>query len=246
MKADTLTVFLGEEGGIAHFAIDVSGIPDQEYGSRLRPGNHFIQPLAAAHVLSGNEAAILAQGRALLEWHNRHQFCGRCGGATALEKGGHQRHCVTCGELHFPRIDPVVIMLITHDDQCLLGQAYGPLADLGMYSALAGFIEQGESIEEAVRRETKEEAGIDVGDVTYHSSQPWPFPYSLMVGCFGAATSRTINSDPTEMNDVRWFERKEIINSLNGRHSTLKLPGTIAIAHHLIKAWATEKFGTST
>ena len=135
-------------------------------------------------------------------------------------------------------------MLIVDGENCLLGQSAGRLAKARMYSALAGFIDQGESIEEAVRREVKEESGIDVGAVHYHSSQPWPFPSSLMIGCHGQALSREINMDSTEMSDVRWFPRDEVAQAILQQHPTLKLPGKIAIAHHLIKAWAVDKVVT--
>ena len=129
-------------------------------------------------------------------------------------------------------------MLISDGDNCLLGQPHGPLVRTGMYSALAGFIDQGESIEEAVRREVKEEAGIDVGAVRYHSSQPWPFPSSLMIGCHGAAASREITIDGEEMADVRWCSRQAVLQALAHENPDLKVPGPIAIAHHLIHAWA--------
>jgi NAD+ diphosphatase len=129
-------------------------------------------------------------------------------------------------------------MLITNADDCLLGQSAGRLARTGMYSALAGFIDQGESIEEAVRREVREEAGVAVGEVRYHSSQPWPFPSSLMIGCHGKAASTAIAIDPTEMADVRWFSRADVKLALAQDNPELKVPGPIAIAHHLIKSWA--------
>jgi len=128
-------------------------------------------------------------------------------------------------------------MLITNGEDCLLGQSAGRLARTGMYSALAGFIDQGESIEEAVRREVREEAGVEVGEVRYHSSQPWPFPSSLMIGCHGKATSTDIEIDPNEMADVSWFSRSAVKQALDQANPELRVPGPIAIAHHLIKAW---------
>jgi NAD+ diphosphatase len=136
-------------------------------------------------------------------------------------------------------------MLIIDGSRCLLGQSAGRLARTGMFSALAGFVDQGESIEEAVRREVKEEAGIDVGTVAYHSSQPWPFPSSLMIGCHGRAESVRIDMDETEMAAVAWFEREEVAAALAGEHPTLKVPGPIAIAHHLIRAWLDDETGLS-
>jgi NAD+ diphosphatase len=152
-------------------------------------------------------------------------------------RGGHVRVCGACNSEHFPRTDPVAIMLISDGDRCLLGQARGRLAGSGMYSALAGFIDQGESIEEAVRREVREEAGVTVGAVSYHSSQPWPFPSSLMIGCLGRALTTDITIDPAEMADVAWFGRADVRAALLQEHPTLRVPGPIAIAHHLIKAW---------
>jgi NAD+ diphosphatase len=145
---------------------------------------------------------------------------------------------MACKAQHFPRTDPVAIMLISNGEHCLLGQSRGRLSRTGRYSALAGFIDQGESIEEAVRREVKEEAGIEVGEVRYHSSQPWPFPSSLMIGCHGVAATTDIRIDPEEMTDVRWFRREEVRAALRHENPNLQVPDAIAIAHHLIRAWA--------
>ena len=192
----------------------------------------------AATVLPQEQSGILAQSRSQIDWHKRHRYCSACGALTSQKRGGHVRKCPDCEAEHFPRTDPVAIMLIVDGDRCLLGQSAGRLARTGMYSALAGFIDQGESIEEAVRREVLEEAGISVGDVSYHSSQPWPFPSSLMIGCLGKAISTDIQIDTNEMADVRWFAREDVLQALNQEHPTLKVPGAIAIAHHLIKTWA--------
>ena len=140
-----------------------------------------------------------------------------------------------CGARHYPRTDPVVIMVVADGERCLLGRSARRVT--GLYSALAGFVDQGESIEEAVRREVREEAGIRVGAVRYHSSQPWPFPSSLMIGCHGQALSRDITIDPEEMTAVEWFHRDDVRNAMAGDHPDLNLPGPIAIAHHLIRAW---------
>ncbi|MCZ6659713.1 MAG: NAD(+) diphosphatase [Gammaproteobacteria bacterium] len=232
-------VLLGIGSGIAHFAIDVSALEDPEHALGLNDDWRFQDCRMAAMALSDTEAGIVAQARSQLGWHQRHQFCGVCGTRTEQLRGGHVRKCAACGAEHFPRTDPVAIMLISDGDDCLLGQPKGPLVRTGMYSALAGFIDQGESIEEAVRREVKEEAGIDVGAVRYHSSQPWPFPSSLMIGCHGLATSRDITIDTAEMADVRWCSRQSVLQALAHDNPDLKVPGPIAIAHHLIKAWAT-------
>ena len=148
------------------------------------------------------------------------------------------RNCASCGAEHFPRTDPVVIVVVSDGERCLLGQSWGRLAASKMYSALAGFMDQGESIEEAVAREVWEEAGIRAVDVRYHSSQPWPFPSSLMIGCHAAAATTDIHKDDEEMTDVRWFSRAEVRAALAGESETLSLPGPFAIAHHLIRSWA--------
>jgi NAD+ diphosphatase len=238
-------VFLGIADGVAHFAIDISEIGDPSFELNLPEAVSFSESRGAGMGLAdGAETGILAQARAQIGWHKSHRFCSTCGTQTAQEKGGHLRTCPQCNAQHFPRTDPVAIMVIEDGDRCLLGQSHGPLVQIGMFSALAGFIDQGESIEEAVRREIREEAGVQVGEVRYHSSQPWPFPSSLMIGCHGKALSSEITIDAAEMNDVRWFARDEVRAALNHSQEsqetqeTFKLPGPIAIAHHLIKAWA--------
>lgn len=179
----------------------------------------------------------LAQGASLLAWHHSHRFCGRCGGKTQMRIGGYKRSCENCGAEHFPRTDPVAIMLTVSGDKCLMGR--GPHFGPGMYSCLAGFIEPGETIENAVRRETWEESGIRVGRVSYHASQPWPFPYSLMIGCFGEALNDDIEFDGKELEDCRWFSRAEVIQMIDGTHpDALSIPPKTAIASHLIRAWA--------
>lgn len=179
----------------------------------------------------------LAQGAALLAWNHNHRFCGRCGTESDMRAGGYKRACPKCGAEHFPRTDPVVIMLAVTPDRCLLGRS--PHFMPGMYSCLAGFVEPGETIENAVRRETFEESGIRLGRVVYHASQPWPFPYSLMIGCFGEALSEEINADAAELEDCRWFTRAETRQIVAGTHPDgVLVPPRMAIAHHLIKAWA--------
>ena len=240
-RMDIPPVFLGLLDGIAHYAIDVSILSDPISDLALTDDWQFEDSRMAAMVLPAEQSGILAQGRSQIDWHNRHRFCGVCGAPTSQARGGHVRQCSLCHAEHFPRTDPVAIMLVVNDEQCLLGQSAGRLARSGMYSALAGFIDQGESIEEAVRREVREEAGVDVGRVTYHSSQPWPFPSSLMIGCHGEAVSTDIRIDSNEMADVRWFSRDDVLRALDQKHPTLKVPGAIAIAHHLINAWAFEE-----
>jgi NAD+ diphosphatase len=231
-------VFLGRLDGVAHFAIDVSEIDEPLRALQLDAAWRFEDARAAAALLSPPETGILAQSRSQVDWHRRHQFCSVCGQRTVQGLGGHVRRCTACQAEHFPRTDPVAIMLVCDGDRCLLGQTRGRLARTGTYSALAGFIDQGESIEEAVRREVMEEAGIEVGEVRYHSSQPWPFPASLMIGCHARALTTAIRKDDEEMTDVRWFSRAEVLAALRGEHPQLRVPAPIAIAHHLIKAWA--------
>jgi NAD+ diphosphatase len=238
LDIDVKPVFLGFMERKAHFALDISEIHDPVHELNLSPGWQFKEARGAAMEISGPETGILAQSRAQIDWHARHRFCSVCGERTEPGKGGHVRKCAACGSEHFPRTDPVVIM-VTHDgDRCILGQSRGRLSRSGMFSALAGFVDQGESIEEAVRREVREEAGVEVGEVTYHSSQPWPFPSSLMIGCHAKALSNVINRDEEEMSDVRWFTRDEVLRALRDENPDLKVPGPVAIAHHIIKAWA--------
>ncbi|MCT7374401.1 NAD(+) diphosphatase [Chelativorans salis] len=187
-------------------------------------------------ILASEDLGALAQGAALLSWHENHRFCGRCGGETVMRAGGYRRFCSACEREHFPRTDPVAIMLAVRGDQCLLGRS--PHFAPGMYSCLAGFIEPGETIENAVRRETFEESGIRVGPVTYQASQPWPFPYSLMIGCIAEAVSETVDPDLSELEDCRWFPREEVRRMLAGTHEAgLMTPPKGAIARHLIAGW---------
>lgn len=181
-------------------------------------------------------AGAMAQGAALLAWHASHRFCSKCGTESQMRAGGYKRRCPNCATEHFPRTDPVAIMLTATREKCLLGRGrhFAP----GMYSALAGFIEPGETIEAAVRRETLEEAGIRLGRVVYHASQPWPFPYSLMIGCFGEPLNEDIQADLDELEDCRWFARDEVSLMLAKEHpANLITPPKGAIAHHLIRAW---------
>jgi NAD+ diphosphatase len=238
LSIDVPPVFLGRLEGVAHFAVDVSQLHDPRHEFNLDETWRFEESRAAATQLSLAEAGILAQSRAQLDWHRRHQFCSVCGQRTVQGRGGHVRQCTDCKAEHFPRTDPVAIMVVSDGERCLLGQSRGRLSRTGTYSALAGFIDQGESIEEAVRREVKEEAGIEVGQVRYHSSQPWPFPSSLMIGCHAQALTTDICMDDGEMTDVRWFSRDEVLTALKGESSELRVPAPIAIAHHLIKVWA--------
>lgn len=231
-------VFLGlDEAGTATFAAllpcDGDGAPQP---GRAPHGGRAIdlRSLAAQGVLPPQELGVLAQARSLLGWHATSRYCTTCAGECVSAEGGYKRVCRACGREHFPRTDPVVIMLVTHGDDCLLGRQ--PHFLDGMYSALAGFVEPGESIEEAARREIAEEAGIAVGAVRYHSSQPWPFPSTLMLGLIGEATSRDIDIDTNELEHARWFSRAEAARMLAGTHEKgLRTPANFAIAYHLIR-----------
>ncbi|WP_306117426.1 MULTISPECIES: NAD(+) diphosphatase [unclassified Roseitalea] len=188
-------------------------------------------------LLDAETLGALAQGAALIAWHRSHRFCSRCGHQSAIADGGYKRVCGHCQAQHFPRTDPVVIMLAVAPDgrRCLLGRS--PHFPAGMYSCLAGFVEPGETLEDAVRRETEEEAGVRIGQVGYHASQPWPFPHTLMVGCYARALTETITVDD-ELEDARWFERGEIRAMIAGAHPDgLKLPPQGAIASLLIRDW---------
>ena len=242
---DAEPLLLGLAGGAARFAVDLSGHAAALAWIEDHLGWHFEDCRTAGGLLAGPEAGIVAQGRSHLDWHARHGFCSVCGQPTVKKRGGQVRECAACSAQHFPRTDPVVITVVADaaTDCCLLGQSRGRLTRMQMYSALAGFIDQGEAIEEAVAREVMEEAGIRVRNVRYHSSQPWPFPSSLMIGCLAEAASTTIRKDDEEMSDVRWFDRQEVLLALEEKSDVLSVPGPVAIAHHLIKAWATgERF----
>lgn len=197
-----------------------------------------LRTLAMQGVLASEELSLLGQARALAAWHDTNRCCGSCGGTTNVKDAGWRRKCWACGHELFPRTDPVVIMLIVDGDRCLLGHEERFSKDPKMYSTLAGFIEPGEDIEHAVRREVFEEAGIQVGDVRYHSSQPWAFPHSLMLGCIGYATTSTITIDPREIQEARWFGREEVRLMFEGHHpERWSIPGKQAIARSLIASF---------
>ncbi len=208
------------------------------------PGRDDLEPIdlrsvAAQGLVTSATVAILGQAKAIVHWHAKHGFCPNCGAPSRVTAGGWRRECDACKTQHFPRTDPVVIMLAVDGEDCLLGrQARFPK---GMYSALAGFIEPGETVEEAVRREIHEESGIACGAVRYIASQPWPFPSSLMIGCLVEATSREIKIDGQELEDARWFGREEVRAMFEKRHPTgIAAPNRMAIAHHLLKFWLEE------
>ncbi len=230
-------IFLGLDGDRAVFALDVSEAHDPANVGPLAGLGHFRDARMAAQMASVKDAAIIGQAKALIDWHQRHGFCPRCGAPTKLMDAGYRRLCDKCNAEHFPRVDPVVIMLATQGEACLVGR--GKQFPPGMFSALAGFVEPGETIEEAVRRELMEEAAVKVGEITYHATQPWPFPSSLMIGCFAKAESRNTKVDQNELTEVRWIERSAGRELIEGKEvDGLRVPPSIAIAYHLIKAWA--------
>jgi NAD+ diphosphatase len=234
---DVLSIFLGLDGDRAVFAVDVSEVDKPASSIKLAGQGYFREARTAAQMVSAKDAAIIAQAKALIDWHQRHGFCPRCGAPTQIVDAGYRRLCGKCSAEHFPRVDPVVIMLATHGESCLVGR--GKQFPAGMFSALAGFIEPGETIEEAVQRELMEEASVKVRDVTYYATQPWPFPSSLMIGCFAKAESLDVQADENELAEVRWLEREVARELIKGKEVRgLRVPPPIAIAHHLIKTWA--------
>ena len=198
-----------------------------------------MRSIAVQGLLAPDHIGMFGQAKAVMHWHARHGHCANCGAVTRVTAAGWRRECDICKAQHFPRTDPVVIMLAVDGDNCLLGrQARFPKA---MYSCLAGFLEPGETIEDAVRREIFEEAGIVCGAVAYLASQPWPVPASLMIGCIAQATTRELHVDGIELEDARWFSRDEAKSMLEGRHpGKLAAPHPMAIANHILRAWVAE------
>lgn len=231
----TNAVFLGQRGDSALFALDLSALEAPETALAVTGRGVFQDLRAIGPLLARQDGAILAYARGLLHWHKRHRFCGLCGSATEQNQGGHVRACTNsaCGTDHFPRTDPAVIMLIHDGDRCVLGrQKAWPE---GMHSTLAGFVEPGESLEEAVAREVREEVGIEVTGVSYHSSQPWPFPSSIMLGFHAEARHGPLKIDEHELGDARWFTREELRKS--PEDGTFRLPRRDSIARRLIEDW---------
>lgn len=231
-------ILLGASDGRAHFALDISAVgePLEHYG--WDGVATFPDLRAASGTLPAEDAAVAAQARHIVDWHSRHGHCPGCGAATQVRDGGWSRFCTDCSTEHFPRTDPVVIMLVTDGERCLLGRQPGWPGN--MYSALAGFVEGGEMLEEAVAREVGEEAGISVKDVRYVASQPWPFPASLMMGCRATATSTEIELDSHELESADWFSRDEARAALAGPTDRLMVPPPMAIAHVLLRRWVEE------
>lgn len=243
-------IFLGREGQNLVFAIDLADwtpeeIDESQLGAFFDPSVQYHPLMPSDHVfaelrgvmaqLSARDAELAATGKAILAWHQSHGFCARCGAETQMAQAGWQRDCSACGGHHFPRTDPVVIMLITLGNSVLMGRSPG--WPEGMYSLLAGFVEPGETLEAAVRREVLEEAGITVGPVTYLASQPWPFPASLMFGCAGVAQSSEITIDPVEIEDAIWVTREEMMDAFAGTHPQIHPARKGSIAHFVLRNW---------
>jgi NAD+ diphosphatase len=230
------TVFLGLIGGAARFGIGLTQASAEALKARADLVVTDLRSIAIQGLVAADHLPPLAEAKALLHWHARHRFCSNCGAATDIVDGGWKRVCPACKGEHFPRTDPVVIMLAVRGERGLLGRS-GRFA-ASMWSCLAGFVEPGEAIEDAVRRETLEEAGIRCGRVNYLTSQPWPFPMSLMIGCHAEALNDDIIMDRNELVAARWFSKDECAAMLLRKHPEgLTTPPPVAIAHHIIRAW---------
>ena len=247
-------IFLGLEDGHAIFAHDVSrwkpeAVDESAMNTFLDPTEQqhpdfpdtdmFVELRAHMTRLNPREAELAASAMAVYAWHRSHQFCSKCGAKSEMAMSGWQRDCVICDGKHFPRTDPVVIMLITHGNSVLMGRSPG--WPEGMYSLLAGFVEPGETLEAAVRREVFEEAGIKVGHVDYLASQPWPFPNSLMFGCRGEALSKDISIDPVEIEEAMWVSREDMMLAFAGEHPKMLPARKGAIAHFILEHWLKDR-----
>lgn len=229
-------VFLGRHNGTPLFGIAIDPDDAEALKSRRDLLVADLRSIATGALVAPEYLPQLAAAKALLAWHRRHRFCSNCGAPTRPTQAGWRRDCAACGAEHFPRTDPVVIMLAIHGERCLLGRQ--SRFAKGMWSCLAGFVEPGETIEDAARREILEEAGIVCGRVAYFASQPWPFPMSLMIGCHAQALTAELKVDRFELEDARWFERDEVAAMMLRRHPDgLTATHPFAIAHHIIRAW---------
>ncbi|MFN3969863.1 MAG: NAD(+) diphosphatase [Gemmobacter sp.] len=251
-------VFLGldDAGGesVARFAQDISDWSPEAGAEAVQggffdaseqhhpalPADHLFAELRGMMLrLTPREAELAATAKAVVQWHRSHGFCAVCGAASEAAEAGWQRRCPACGAHHFPRTDPVVIMLVTRGNRALLGRSPG--WPPGMYSCLAGFVEPGETLEAAVRREVAEETGVRVGAVRYAASQPWPFPASLMIGCVAEAETEAITLDPVEIEDARWVSREEMVAVMAGLDPAIRPARRGAIAHALIEGWLADR-----
>jgi NAD+ diphosphatase len=234
------TLFLGLDGETPLFA---RALPADHFDDIKTAGRYKLidmRSIAMQDLFSPAETALLGTAKAMGHWHQRHGFCSACGKPSTVASSGWKRSCTSCGAEHFPRTDPVVIMLAIRGDRCLMGRA--PAFPEGRYSCLAGFMEPCETIEDAVRREIAEEAGISVGRVRIMMAQPWPFPSSLMIGCLAEATSDNIKIDPNELADARWFTRDEVAAVLAGTHPEgMTAPPPMAIANHIMRLFVETK-----
>jgi NAD+ diphosphatase len=230
------TIFLGLREGAAVFGMGITAAAVEKLMTRDDVAVTELRGMAMQGLVPPEQLSAIAMAKSMVSWHQRHGFCANCGTRTAMREGGWKRDCPNCKAEHFPRTDPVVIMLVTSGDKCLLGRQkqFPP----GMYSCLAGFVEAAETIEDAVRREILEESGIRCTDVNYYMTQPWPYPSSLMIGCTARATSDDIVVDRTELEDARWFDREETRLMITRKHPDgLAGPHPFAIAHHLVGRW---------
>jgi NAD+ diphosphatase len=230
------TIFLGLRDGAAVFGMGISAEAVEKLLTRQDVAVTELRGMAMQGIVPPNQLSAIAMAKSMVTWHQRHGYCANCGTRSAMTEAGWKRECPNCKAEHFPRTDPVVIMLVTSGDKCLLGrQRHFPA---GMWSCLAGFVEAAETIEDAVRREIFEESGIRCTDVNYYMTQPWPYPSSLMIGCTARATNEDIIVDHVELEDCRWFDRAEATLMLKREHPDgLAGPHPFAIAHHLVGRW---------
>jgi NAD+ diphosphatase len=230
------TIFLGLREGAPVFGMGISAAAVEKLLTRDDAALTELRGMAMQGAVPADQLSAIAMAKSMVNWHQRHGYCANCGTRTAMKEGGWKRDCPNCKAEHFPRTDPVVIMLVTSGDKVLLGrQKHFPP---GMYSCLAGFVEAAETIEDAVRREIFEESGIHCNDVQYYMTQPWPYPSSLMIGCTARATNEDVVVDGRELEDARWFDRAEATLMIERKHPDgLAGPHPFAIAHHLLGRW---------
>ncbi|WP_425410558.1 NAD(+) diphosphatase [Hyphococcus sp.] len=229
-------VLIGHQEGRAYFAIDVSSAAREAQSAPFAEIGEYTPLRMAAGVLTRGDLSIVGQARWYFEWRRTHRFCGRCGGETEFDAGGVKSRCPQCETDHFPRINPVAIVLVLNSGACLLGR--GHQFPPGFVSALAGFVEAGETPEECARREIYEEAGVTIDDVRYLFSQPWPFTCSLMMGFHATTENREINLDTEELAEASWYDKKDVQAVLNGEERDFRAPPKFTIARQLIERWA--------